>query len=627
VSKLLSGVAAAALLVGSVHSASAQGVEIIFAVDESGSMGGEQDFLSTFVPQLAADIASAGGGTSQFGLVGYGSASVAPRQIDVGGGQFGTADEFATAVDDLLINGGTEDGYAAYQFSVDNYEFAGGSQRVVVVVTDEDRDNTDASITFASLTTLFEDNNVTPAGIISQSVTDPDGVPAVGASSDETFIDANDDGEFEVSGPPVLGAAAGTTTADYTDLILQFPDGCFGDLNTLRDGGNAAEAFASAFAQCLVDIVVTSSISPFVSTASRDATIGVVQNFNDMMALRMTGRVRGPSTDAMQASAGNGDAVETSQMMGLFPLVQYAAAMTDSDAFGTGTQSAFAPFNGGMEFGQGQLRGFASVQGTIGNFDYGSVGGNYDTYTVSGLVGVDYEVMPNTLVGIAGGLTGTWSNEVSTDSEVSGYGFTVGLYGSLPVVEQGYLDGFVSYARTSLDTERDTGGGGKASADGVTGQAASIRLEGGYVVDVPDIVTLIPALEAQYTYLDIDSFAESGPGAASFSAQEYNLFSLTPKVSFTDQFEGSSFTLVPQATLGADINLGDRSDTVTASSIESGATLTSFSTPNVYRAAAVAQVGVAAVFDDAFAVRLDYTGTFSRVSSNNAITGRVRIPF
>jgi len=82
--------------------------DIIFVVDESGSMGDEQASLQANIIQVANDLAASTDG--RYGLVGYGASNPTPVTE-----QPLTDDltAFATAVGGLTINGATEPGYDA----------------------------------------------------------------------------------------------------------------------------------------------------------------------------------------------------------------------------------------------------------------------------------------------------------------------------------------------------------------------------------------------------------------------------------------------------------------------------------------------------------------------------------
>ena len=58
---------------------------------------------------------------------------------DKQGGLFGTATEYVTAVDSLLISGAFEDGYSGIQYALDNYPFREDAEKFIILATDEDR--------------------------------------------------------------------------------------------------------------------------------------------------------------------------------------------------------------------------------------------------------------------------------------------------------------------------------------------------------------------------------------------------------------------------------------------------------------------------------------------------------
>src|SRR5687768_4793051 len=97
--------------------AAATTADIVVIMDESGSMSGEQSWMSSTIGQLDLGLNANGLTGNRFGLVGFGaSAGTAGadlvRQINVGGAQFGTAAEYAAASGSLVTNGATEDGWA-----------------------------------------------------------------------------------------------------------------------------------------------------------------------------------------------------------------------------------------------------------------------------------------------------------------------------------------------------------------------------------------------------------------------------------------------------------------------------------------------------------------------------------
>lgn len=159
-----------ALTMGMASSAqSAILTDIVMIVDESGSMGNVQTNLRNNIG-LFASILSAGGVDAQYGLVGYGSSTVVPRMLT----NLTNPTAFATAAQGLLINGGTEPGYTATAFALnelDNqsslFSFRTNAVKNIIIFTDEPSNGdtiqrgtvNGAAVTLISINQLLTDNN------------------------------------------------------------------------------------------------------------------------------------------------------------------------------------------------------------------------------------------------------------------------------------------------------------------------------------------------------------------------------------------------------------------------------------------------------------------------------------
>jgi len=137
-------VAAALAMVG--FGSSAQAVilsDIIFVVDESGSMGTVQANLRNNIGLFASILTGTGQVDAQYGLVGYGDSSVVPRMLS----NLTTAANVATAAAGLRVNGGTESGYAGTAFALNAidgqtslFNFRSNAVKNIIIFTDEDND-------------------------------------------------------------------------------------------------------------------------------------------------------------------------------------------------------------------------------------------------------------------------------------------------------------------------------------------------------------------------------------------------------------------------------------------------------------------------------------------------------
>lgn len=339
--KLLLPLTVSTIALGSAAAAQSTTSNIIFVVDESGSMSGEQTFLGMFATDIDTALAGAGFTTRNYGLVGFGNGQGGGndlgRQIDVGGAQFGDAAALSTATGDLVLSGGFEDGYSGIDFALSNYTVTAGSALTLVLVTDEDRDNGNSALTDAS---VLADLQAQGAALISianigiQSTT-----PTTGIATNGTDVIIQDGTTVNTVSEPFgqFVNAAGTTEVDYADLALGTTGGCVADLNQLRLGGNTATAFANAFLTCVVaaatggagatgNNAVVVYLSPY-----RDNSMGLAQGMQGQV--RAVAMSLDDGVNATIATQGN----QIDNMFGVEGLRGYAllgASKGSVDAFG-----------------------------------------------------------------------------------------------------------------------------------------------------------------------------------------------------------------------------------------------------------------------------------------------------
>ena len=120
----------------------------------------------------------------------------------VGGDDFGTVGQFSTATGRLILTGAVEDGWAGIDFSVNNYAYrVGNFARTILLVTDEDRDNTNGSLSFASVLTSLNDTtlngvNTLLNAVVNCSFRDGTNQVALGIDSSNNAYIANGAGGF-----------------------------------------------------------------------------------------------------------------------------------------------------------------------------------------------------------------------------------------------------------------------------------------------------------------------------------------------------------------------------------------------------------------------------------------------
>ena len=280
--KYIVGIAALMIMVGLSTQASAAVVtkaDIIFLVDESGSMGGAHDWLHGMIDTLESKLIDEGIGAgindkNRYGLVGFGSydhdldppeGTIAPADAHshtVGGGDWGTAAEFAAATGSLADNGD----------KLDNYTFRAGAAVNLILVTDEGRETAAAShynLEYGTLATATDPgtgilgaldaknamlNVVVNINLWDTSPVDPDpDLVALGVDSDSNAFVADGNGGYDTpfGETGTASGGEGNTLASYVNLAWDI-GGAAWDLGQLQGGTNTVTSFTEAF----VDIKV-----------------------------------------------------------------------------------------------------------------------------------------------------------------------------------------------------------------------------------------------------------------------------------------------------------------------------------------------------------------------------------
>jgi hypothetical protein len=264
--KTLIGTAAIAVVWGGM-AASAQAATtavMLFIVDESGSMGGEHAWLGSMVSSLEADLVANGVTGNRYGLVGFGATSTHTvsnamgHTHSVGGGDWGTSGDFATATGGLVASGGFEDGWQAIDFALSNYTFRSNAALNIVLVTDVDRDITSGSnYTYSSILADLASYNALLNVVVNCQLNNG---TSIGVDSDGNRYVADGSGGYTTStGGNQSGTCFGTTKANYVDMAWA-TGGASWDLNILRSGGNNAASFTEAFTDIKAQEVVDQEV-------------------------------------------------------------------------------------------------------------------------------------------------------------------------------------------------------------------------------------------------------------------------------------------------------------------------------------------------------------------------------
>lgn len=253
-------IATGAIFLGTAMNANAASTaDIVFLVDESGSMAGEQSWVGSMVTSLEAGLVNAGVTGNRYALVGFGKSGNLLHDLYVGTGSntWGTAAQLSTASGNLVASGGTEDGYAAINFT-SSFSFRNAAAVNYILITDEDRDNTNAALTYNSILAQLNRNGALLNVVGNASYKEGSNTSGIiGVDDNGNWYKADGAGGYTTGVGGLYNSGFGTTKTDYIDMA--WATGAAGwDLNILRAGGNSALSFTDAFIDIKVqEIIIT----------------------------------------------------------------------------------------------------------------------------------------------------------------------------------------------------------------------------------------------------------------------------------------------------------------------------------------------------------------------------------
>ena len=495
--------------------ASAQSVaNLIFAVDESGSMGGEQDFLGNFASDIDSALTGAGFSTVNFGLTGFGGGGPGNlgRTLDVGGGLFGDAAAFSTATDLLVTSGGFEDGYSAIDFILGTYPITTGVSTTLILVTDEDRDDGNPALTFGSISGDLNARGINLISVVDANFEDTSENPAIASDGTTAFI--QDGTGFTTAPFGSVTSDFGTTDEDYIQLSFSTPNGCAASLNDLRAGGDAATAFSAVLLQCLTAAATGFTGLSIPLNQYRDSTTVVMENHR--------ARVR-------QLAFGPGAMLNPEDE----PATQNAQVVDDM-------------------FTMDGLRGYAMVTGYSGDFDAykDNVGLDYDGYGI--IIGADHTRAVTTGMvrfGASVGYGELDADEKDSLSSLDTESTTLQLYAAYSRPDGFYTQGNLQYAWHDFTNRRVAGG--TTFVGKPDGESYSAEVEVGYRVDPMPLgedpvnslsLNLTPFAALGYEAHDVDGYTESNGGVKVASFDEDTAYGRLGIRAMIEQFnQGNRF--------------------------------------------------------------------------------------
>lgn len=248
--------------------ASEAAADIIFIVDESGSMVMEHSWIQKEVYLLDQALRERGVGAgvrqNMFSLVGFGRNDFNA----IGGITLSTLalpNEFVAAASNLQLSGALEDGYAGIEHAISSVQTRSGTAKQLILITDEDRSLLRPDLTKNIIETQIRDsgfmlNVILNQGYLSDPLNDHSFTLGLGANGTAYLFNESSPSLFSLfeGGIPNNSPffSFGNSYEDYA-TIAHATGGAAWDLNQLREQGRLAEAFTNAFTAAKVQEVMS----------------------------------------------------------------------------------------------------------------------------------------------------------------------------------------------------------------------------------------------------------------------------------------------------------------------------------------------------------------------------------
>ncbi|MGM0661355.1 MAG: autotransporter domain-containing protein [Pseudomonadota bacterium] len=567
---------------------------LIFAVDESGSMGTEQAFLGDFASDIDAALGGAGFSTVNFGLTGYGSnlnPGILGRSLDVGGGLFGNAAEFSTATDNLLTSGGTEDGYSAIDFILNTYPITAGTSTTLILVTDEERDDENSALTFGSISSDLNALGINLISVVDADFEDDEGNPAIATDGVTAFV--QDGTGFTRVPLGSVSSTEGDTISDYVDLSFSTPNGCAATLNELRAGDEAATAFAAVLLECLTVAARGGGGLVVPLNQYRDSTTVVMENHR---------------AQVRRLAFGPGAILNPDDQ----PATQNAQIADDM-------------------FNVDGLRGYGMITAYTGDYDANNnnVGLDYDGYGI--IIGADHTQAVTTgtvRFGASVGYGELDADEKGSQSSLDTDSTTLQLYAAYSRPDGFYTQGNLQYAWHDFTNRRVAGGTtfvGKPDGD-----SYSAEVEVGYRMDPMPMgkdpvnivaVHLTPFAALGYEDHSVDGYTESNAGVTVSSFDEDTAYGRLGVRAMLEQFrEGNRYYGAIEVA-----GTGNFNGTSQSVPINGGAAFAPISSRDDLRLDVRLEAGADLNANSSIFINLD--GAFSNNSDQYAATAGLKLTF
>ena len=240
-----------------------EAADIIFVVDESGSMIGEHKWLRQLVFELEnslrlAEVGSSPTHPNMYALVGF-----ARDEDSARGGviiqDLGTPQQLVSALEQLTLTGIFEDGYSGIDVALQGISTRPGTAKQLILVTDEHRGVLNFRLSRETIARQLQRDGFKLNVVVNQGFEAGDrhimGIDSAGMG----YLYNSSDSKLYtqvVGGRADISSGFKSTNEDYVELALQLGGGAW-DLNLLRADQNVTTAFTNAFVSVKIEEIVS----------------------------------------------------------------------------------------------------------------------------------------------------------------------------------------------------------------------------------------------------------------------------------------------------------------------------------------------------------------------------------
>ena len=251
----------------------------------------------------------------------------------------------------------------------------------------------------------------------------------------------------------------------------------------------------------------------------------------------------------------------------------------------------------------------------------------FDYRTGGAVIGADYRLTDNMVVGLSGGAAHSKADYDRVSSGTTAHSYFGGLYGAY-AGERFFIDALLSWIHHRYDTYRDITFAGRRASSDHNANEFSAFLGGGYKFTLGGF-NLIPGASLQYSYFNEDSFTEHGADSLNLRVSDFDSHSFLTRLGFrfNRAFQMGDVRLVPEVKAEWAHEFGESDRPVTARFTGGNAGTFTVKGYEPSRDSALLGASISACLYDNYAFFVNYDAELKKDFHAHGIMGGIRVFF